>query len=215
MSTATPSTRPRHGDATRDALLDVAFDQMYAKGYHASGLKDILAASGLTKGALYHHFGSKLELGYAVVEERVLPLVRERYLKPFGQVEDPVAAVDRMGVRMEEELRRKGVLERGCPLNNLVQEMSGVDEGFRRRLESILEEWRSTIASGLRRGQAEGIIDPDSDPDAAATFIVASLLGAVGFAKNARDVVPFHACRGAVNAYAATLRVEAAPLPSS
>lgn len=205
---------PRNPDATREALLDEAFDQMYAKGFHASGLKDILAASGLTKGALYHHFGSKLELGYAVVEERVMPLVRDRYLKPFQQVRDPVVAVDRMGRRMEQELLREGVLDRGCPLNNLVQEMSGADEGFRGRLEAILDEWRETVAEGLRQGQSQGTIDGDADPRAAATFVVASLLGAVGFAKNARDVAPFHACRRAVNAYVATLRSDPPPSTS-
>jgi len=182
---------------------------MYQNGFQASGIEVILAASGVSKGALYHHFGNKTGLGYAVIEERVRPLVRERYLRPFEESDDPPKALQLMGQRMESELQKTGIVKRGCPLNNLVQEMSGVDEGFRERLASILEEWRATIADGLRSGQAAGKVSRAADVDAASTFVVAALLGAVGFAKNAQDVVPFDACRRALDAYLATLRPQA------
>ena len=191
---------------TREALLDAAFDQMYLHGFRGAGLNDILDAAGLTKGALYHHFAGKMELGYAVVEERVVPLVRERYLDPFREVSDPVDAVARMGMRMRDELLKEGILARGCPLNNLVQEMSGVDAGFRERLAAVVDEWRATVASSIEQGRSSGSIATHAHPDSAATLVVASLLGAVGFAKNALDLAPFDACRKEVNAYMATLR---------
>ena len=195
---------------TRDLLLDAAFEHMYLHGFSGSGISDILADAGLTKGALYHHFPSKLALGYAVVEERVVPLVRERYLAPFQEVSDPVEGVERMGLRMREELLREGILLRGCPLNNLVQEMSGIDTGFRERLAAILAEWRTTVADGIERARAAGAVHPHVQPEATATFVVASLLGGVGIAKNAQDTGPFEACRTQVNAYMATLRPDGA-----
>jgi AcrR family transcriptional regulator len=161
-------------------LLEAAFNEMYMNGFRAASLDAILTATGLTKGALYHHFGSKQGLGYAVVEERVRPLVRERY--------------------------KKGILLMGCPVNNLVTEMSGVDEGFRRRLAEILEEWKATIAEGLRRGQASGLVRSDIDPVAVATFYVASYQGACGFAKNAHDITPFEACRNGLDNHLESLR---------
>jgi len=190
----------------REALLNAAFAEMYLHGFRATGIDVILASSGVSKGSLYHHFGNKHGLGYAVVEERVQPLVRERYIQPFRDSADPPEALRRMGERMEDELRKTGILARGCPLNNLIQEMSGVDDGFRRRLESILREWRDAIADGIRGGQAAGTVDRAVDPTEAGTFIVATLLGAVGFAKNAQDVVPFGACRRALERYVETLR---------
>lgn len=179
---------------------------MYRVGFNASSLDSILAAAGVTKGALYHHFGSKQELGYAVVEERVRRLVHERYIEPFRQAEDPAEGLSRMGRHMEEELLKTGILSRGCPVNNLVQEMSGVDEGFRRRLSAILEEWKNTIADRIRRGQARGLIRLEVDAEALATFVVASYQGATGFAKNAQDIAPFTACRQALDAHLETLR---------
>jgi len=195
----------------REALLDAAFDEMYLHGFRAAGIEVILAASRASKGSLYHHFGNKQGLGYAVIEERVKPLVRERYLEPFEEARDPTEGVRRMGRRMEEELLKVGVLERGCPVNNLVQEMSGVDDGFRRRLAAILEEWRDTIAEGFRKGQAHGMVSDEVDPEEAGTFVVAALMGGVGFAKNAQDVMPFDLCRRMLESYVETLRPPARP----
>jgi len=212
MDSESPSTAKRHSpENAREALLDAAFDLMYLHGFRATGIEAILATSGVSKGALYHHFGNKTGLGYAVIEERVRPLVRERYLDPFKESDDPPRALRGMGRRMEEELLKTGIVERGCPLNNLVQEMSGVDEGFRERLATILEEWRVTIADGLRAGQADGTVNREANPDEASTFIVAVLMGAVGFAKNAQDLVPFNACRRVLDTYLETLRPGAEP----
>jgi len=216
MTLDSSPVRKRHSpEKARVALLDSAFDEMYLHGFRAAGIEVILAASGVSKGALYHHFGNKQGLGYAVVEERVKPLVRERYLNPFRQSDDPPEALREMGRRMEDELLKTGILKRGCPLNNLVQEMSGVDEGFRDRLATVLQEWRDTIADGLRRGQASGTVNRESDPDDASTFIVAALMGAVGFAKNAQEVLPFDACRRVLDTYIETLRPQPASAESA
>lgn len=198
----------RDAEATREALLEAAFNEMYMNGFRAASLEAILGDTGLTKGALYHHFGSKKGLGYAVVEERVKPLVRERYLDTFRAVDDPIEGLKRMGARMQQELEKEGILLMGCPVNNLVTEMSGVDEGFRSRLAEVLDEWKATIAEGLRRGQASGLVRSDVDADAVATFYVASYQGACGYAKNAHDIVPFEACRSGLDVHLESLRPE-------
>jgi len=202
--------RPTPSNA-REALLDAAFDEMYLHGFRAAGIEMILASSCVSKGSMYHHFGNKQALGYAVVEERVKPLVRERYLQPFQESNDPPEALRQMGKRMEDELLKTGIIERGCPLNNLVQEMSGVDEGFRQRLATVLQEWKDTIAEGLLAGQADGTVNPAADPEEAGTFVVAVLMGAVGFAKNAQDVLPFGVCLKILDNYLETLRPAVAP----
>jgi TetR/AcrR family transcriptional repressor of nem operon len=205
-----PASSRRDAEATREALLEAAFNEMYMKGFRAASLDAILTSTDLTKGALYHHFGSKQGLGYAVVEERVKPLVRERYLDTFMSAADPLEGLKRMGARMQQELEKTGILLMGCPVNNLVTEMSGVDEGFRRRLADILEEWKTTIAEGLQRGQITGVVRRDIDPEAVATFYVASYQGACGFAKNAHDIAPFEACRRRLDDHLESLRPEGA-----
>lgn len=179
-----PASR-RQPDRTRQKLLDSAFHEIHRNGFRAASLDAILKNSGVTKGALYHHFGSKLELGYAVVEEAVRPFVEARW-RPALESADPVTA----GVGIVKEMlitRAEMAATFGCPFNNLCQEMSPVDEGFRKRLNRILNDWREATIEGLKRGQASGVVRKDVDPRAAAAFIIASVEGCIGMAKASRS----------------------------
>ncbi|PPK92616.1 AcrR family transcriptional regulator [Kineococcus xinjiangensis] len=54
---------------TRQALLREARDLFAARGYADVSLSDVVAAAGVTKGALYHHFDGKVSLFRAVLEQ--------------------------------------------------------------------------------------------------------------------------------------------------
>lgn len=179
--------RVRAPDATREKLLAAAFGEIYRRGFQAASLDDILAEAGVTKGALYHHFADKAALGRAVVDEVVRRPVLEAYLAGLDEADDPIAAIQASLRRRANDFGSIGI-EFGCPVNNLAQEMSPVDEPFRRRIASVLEAWTSGYAAALRRGQGLGTVRPDADPDATAAFLVASIEGAFGMAKNARSV---------------------------
>ncbi len=56
-------------EQTRQALLDAALKVFSREGYAATRLEDIAEAAGVTRGAIYHHFGSKPELFAQLVEE--------------------------------------------------------------------------------------------------------------------------------------------------
>lgn len=172
-------------DRTRQRLLESAFEEIHRNGFRAASLNAILKKAGVTKGALYHHFGSKQALGYAVVDEMVRPFVEARW-RPAVESSDPVAA----GIAVVREMlvtRADMAASLGCPFNNLCQEMSPVDEGFRKRLNAILHDWRESTIEGLRRGQAAGHVRRDADPKAAAAFIIAGVEGCIGMAKASRS----------------------------
>ncbi len=61
--------RLRNPEHTRKRLLKAAFQEVYRSGFQSASLDTILAATGVTKGALYYHFEGKEALGLAVVEE--------------------------------------------------------------------------------------------------------------------------------------------------
>jgi TetR/AcrR family transcriptional regulator, transcriptional repressor for nem operon len=178
------ATRLRDPKRTREVLLQAAFREVYRSGFQSAGVDTILASTGVTKGALYYHFDSKEALGYAVVEEIIGPDLRAKWLRPLQRGNDPINAL--IGIVQAESVRPEDV-RGGCPLNNLAQEMSPLDEGFRKRLATVFHAWQEGIAAALREGQTCGRVRRDVKPAAAAGFLIATLEGYVSLAKNAQD----------------------------
>jgi TetR/AcrR family transcriptional repressor of nem operon len=198
--------RKRQPDVTREKLLAAAFDEIYRRGFQAASLEAILAQAGVTKGALYHHFPDKAALGRAVIDDVVRDLLLERWLGVLeAQKGDPVTALQGM---LEERWRRLGgeEVELGCPLNNLAQEMSPLDERVRRRVEATFDAWTAGFARVLRKGQREGTVRRDIDPRAVATFLVASIEGSFGLAKAAQDARQLRSSLQVLGRFLETLR---------
>ncbi len=184
MSGKATTRRFRDPERTRERLLQAAFQEVRRTGFRGAGINTILAATNVTKGALYHHFGSKEGLGYAIVDEVVAELVRERWLRPLLRDGEPIHIL--VGIVRRLPTRPADVRD-SCPLLNLAQEMSPLDEEFRKRLERIFLAWQEGIAALLRRGQFQGTVRRDLNAGEAASFLVAMVEGYASLAKNAQD----------------------------
>lgn len=178
-----PSAR-RNPAMTRNRLMSAAFGEMYRAGFRGSDLNAIISNAGVTKGALYHHFGSKEALGHAVIEQAIGKVMTEKWLAPLDDIDDPIPALIEI---IESTSLSDPDVAGGCPLNNLAQEMSPLDEGFRLRLSAIFQGWIGGIADALRLGQANGKVRSGIDCRDTATFIVATYEGYISLAKNAQD----------------------------
>ncbi len=187
-------TRPR--EETRQRLLEAAFEEIHRYGFQAASISRILRHTGVTKGALYHHFPSKKALGYAVLDELIRDRMREFWIEPLHRG-DPIDVMIQTITEAGREMTLDDI-RLGCPLANLSQEMSPVDEGFRERIEAIYAEWRQGLSEALRRGQAAGQVRADVDTDATAVLVVASLEGCLASAKNAQRHELLIQCGGAL-----------------
>jgi TetR/AcrR family transcriptional repressor of nem operon len=187
MARKSTDQRRRQPSVTRERLLQAAFEEIYRRGFQAASLDTILRKAGVTKGALYHHFPDKAALGQAVVDEVVRKYLLDRWLGVLQQqAGDPLTALQRM--LKERSLRLTShEIELGCPLNNLAQEMSPLDERFRRRVAETYESWSDGFAKILQAGQQEGSVRRDVDVNEVATFLVAAIEGSFGLAKGARS----------------------------
>ena len=184
LKRAAPASR---AERTRNALLEAAFLEIYLKGFRAASLSDILEVSGCTKGALYHHFADKHELGLAALRDAFHRFLDHNWYQPLAATDDPVTELRRIIERhINGEL---GVDYRlGCPINNLSQEMSPIDEEFRQFLSEVLAQWRGHIAAALERGKAAGTVRADIDAEATAAYIIATHQGVSGMLKTTRDL---------------------------
>lgn len=89
-----PALRERY-DRRRRGVVDVAARVFAERGYHATSIDDLIEATGLTRGGLYHYIESKVELLFAVVAELLEPLLEQAGVIVADGDEQP-----------EEQLRR-------------------------------------------------------------------------------------------------------------
>lgn len=197
----------RDPDHTRHTILEAAAQEIHLHGFQAASLSRILATTGLTKGALYHHFPNKQALGYAVLEEVIAVEGRKTWISPLEQCADPVDCLQGMIASRFKDMTEQDLLL-GCPLNNLALEMSPIDEGFRRRVEFVYDRWTQALAAILARGQGSGSVRRSIDPFKVATFIVASIAGIRSLAKTCQNHAVLEASAEALIDYLETLRRE-------
>ena len=165
-------------------MLQAAFQEIYRSGYRGADMDAILAAAGVSKGALYYHFDNKEALGYAVVDEVIASQTHQKWVQPLRNGKNPID--DLVRIVQSESLNKEDV-QRGCPLLNLSQEMSGLDEGFRRRTAQIFKDWHDAVAEALREGQKRGAVRSDINANETATFLIAAYEGYVVLGKNSQD----------------------------
>jgi len=164
--------------------LRAAFQEMHRSGFRNADLDAILARAGVTKGALYYHFDNKEALGYAVVDEVIATNLHRKWVQPLRNAKDPIDVLVR--IIQSESLKREDV-QRGCPLLNLSQEMSGLDEGFRSRTAKVYKDWHLAMADALREGQKRRVVRSDINANETAMFVIAAWEGYVVLGKNSQD----------------------------
>jgi TetR/AcrR family transcriptional repressor of nem operon len=196
----------RAPEETRRKILKTAFEEFHLHGFQGGSINRIVERTDTTKGALFHHFADKNALGYAVVEEVIRPVTKERWLDPLADSIDPISDLKLTVQRYSKDNMDSHRLEQGCPLNNLAQEMSPLDEGFRKRIENVYLEWRECLEAAFARGIKAGKVRKDINPRNVAAFVVAVQVGIIGTAKNAQSAELMKQAGAAFFEYLDTLR---------
>ena len=198
-------TTERNPKNTRLRILKAAFQEIHRHGYQGMRVDQVLKITGLKKGALYHHFSSKQALGYAVFEELIQIRITELSIAPLKNFTDPLDGIhtlfENLGNVWDDEF-----FTLGCPLNNLAQEMSPIDEGFRERIEKFFQYWQKSIAEALKNGQKQGIVDASINTDDCALFILSAIEGALGMTKNYQNKEVYYSCSSELKRYLDTLK---------
>jgi TetR/AcrR family transcriptional repressor of nem operon len=187
-------------DLTREKLLMSAFCEIHRQGFQAASIANILQDTGLTKGALYHHFPTKQALGLAVIEEVIKERLEGMIFKRLRASDKPVETLLDIIATIDKKVPADFVML-GCPLNNLMQEMSALDELFQEQLSGVLGIWQKTVEDALKRGQKQGVIRAEVDYKAAALFVVSAWEGCIGVAKNMQSPKAFKLCMQQLHGY--------------
>jgi TetR/AcrR family transcriptional regulator, transcriptional repressor for nem operon len=199
--TPSPTSRPRDGRSTREAIIEAATRLMHVGGYQHTSLDDVLRDSGVGKGNFYYHFRSKEDLGYAILDQLVSRFV-ERTLEPcFSDAAAPRLEQVRCFLDRVLEAQRKSNCVGGCFMGNLACELSDVHEGFRGRLATVFTKWQARLTTALGEAQIRGEVVASCRPEATAQFLVAGLEGGILLTKVSKDIAVLEQCVSELKRY--------------
>jgi AcrR family transcriptional regulator len=160
------------GEATRAFLLRTAAQVFGERGYAATTQNDLIAASGLTKGAFYFYFRSKSDLALEVLQEQ-----KSRWLSEIGeQVLAHPTASEQLRALVPAMLDLHARDPGSWSVTRLTRDLAA-DPEVGERVSQISIEWVGFVAAVIRRGQAEGDLRADLDARSLATVLVGAYDG--------------------------------------
>jgi TetR/AcrR family transcriptional repressor of nem operon len=161
---------------TRLNILNKAFELIYRNGYRTTSVDQIIATTQVTKGAFFHHFKNKDDMGITMINEVMYPAMSQALTELLEDAKDPKEAISLM---MKNILFENPIFEvkYGCPAINLIEELASYNESFNSALQKLVMHWKNAITKCLEDGKTAGIIKPDVDTTEAALFILAGYGG--------------------------------------
>lgn len=165
-------------ESTRERILRTGAAIIHRRGYAATGLKEILDAAGAPKGSFYHYFPSKEAFVLAVIE------YDEAWLGELGRsvlAREDLSTLEQLQLFVARvgTIQAEGGYVLGCPIGNLVQELAGQTEVFRRRLAVSLAGLTGFFEKLVQAGQSTGEFDPSLDAVDVAGFLAGAWQGAL------------------------------------
>ncbi len=156
--------------STKQNLLDAGQALLLKHGYHDLGIQALLDATGAPKGSFYHHFKDKEDFALQVVDQ-YMRLVHAGLDACLGDTtRPPLERVRRFFEMTQKSYRQEGYL--GCLLGGLGQELSGVSETFRLRIEKCFAAIAKRLAVCLEEAKSNGEVPADSNPQRMASLLV-------------------------------------------
>ncbi|MBF0555410.1 MAG: TetR/AcrR family transcriptional regulator [Nitrospirae bacterium] len=193
-----------HAPDTRKKIIDAAFEDIYLNGYRGASLNNIIEKTGFTKGALYHYFISKKELALAAVSETLSDFLRQYWELPLLHQPEPLSALINHIKTLPTIVFKNCKLfeiKNGCPLNNLIQEMSPIDEDFARLLETLYNGWQDMVTTVIVQAVEKGQIKKEVNPADIAMFILSCLEGCITTAKKSNSLEIYRRCTSQIENY--------------
>ena len=184
---------PRSQD-TRTRLLEAGLACFSARGFHGTGIQEIVAAAGVPKGSFYNHYPSKEDFGAAIIHH-----YGEAFLLKWGESLEAADGGRPLGaLRQSYEQLLEGhdccQPKIGCLVGNLAAEISGSSPACREAMVTVIAAWRKRFAEYLHRGQALGEVRADVSPEALADFFWVAWEGSLLAMKIQGSTKPVRQC---------------------
>jgi TetR/AcrR family transcriptional repressor of nem operon len=181
---------PKNGAATRERILEVAERLVIENGFSATPVERVIAESGTSKGAFFHHFDSKVALAQALVDRYVeadLGNLQRAVAIALAATEDPRERVIGFLRIFEEEADQLMTEQSSCLYVAVLTERQLADVGSAEEINRAIVGWRETVAAMIREAYASLPARPVVDPEALADHLFATFEGAFLLCRSTGD----------------------------
>ena len=179
----------KKSEATRLNILQKAFELIYTKGYRNTSIDEIIATTQVTKGAFYYHFKTKDEMGLAIINELMKPMMKSSFIEPFQDDSNPLDNIYNLvySLLMENDALK---VEYGCPASNFTQEMAPWNTEFTKVLNDLSVQWESSMIAAIEKGKQDGRIRAEVNAKEIAVFVISGYWGVrnLGKLENSKSV---------------------------
>ncbi len=158
-----------------DQALDMAMDLFWANGYEATSVDQLTEHLGVTRPALYRHWGSKQEL-YDAALRRYRSVAGAAFVRNLADYPEDSAAIIHRRLREIVDEALDSPDRRGCFLVNAAMERAAADPATSAQVADGLSGLRSRLAEALHAARDAGALNND-DPDALARYLVVVIQG--------------------------------------
>jgi TetR/AcrR family transcriptional repressor of nem operon len=177
--------------STKRRLLDAGLTMLLEHGYNDLGIQALLDLTRIPKGSFYHHFKDKEDFALQVLDQYMRDVHAGLDACLGDDERSPLARVRRFFETIQDSYREQGYL--GCLLGGLGQELSGVNEAFRSKIEGCFSEIAERLAICLEAARSLHEIPDDVDPRHMANVLVDCWEGAALRSRLRQEAAPLTA----------------------
>lgn len=180
---------PRDGAPTRERILETAERLVIDNGFSGTSVDEVIAASGTSKGAFFHHFSSKTDLARSLVDRYVTADVAhlDAAMADVAALPDPVDRVIEFVRIFEDSGDELMSAQSSCLYVAILTERQLVDDGTSGEINRAIEVWRDGVGRLLREALAGQADEPGLDVDALADHVFVTFEGAFILCRSTGD----------------------------
>ena len=169
-------------ELTRQLIIEKAFELFYENGFKTTSVDKIMKLTSLSKGAFYHHYKSKKELGVEVISLKIQKRVLNSMVLPLKEPGNAFQILEQVFAKRLSEFPFYDK-QQGCPLNNLINEIGNSEEVYQNALKQIIEQWKAALVRLIERGKIEKSIKTNISSEAVAMYLISAYEGIRGIRK--------------------------------
>jgi TetR/AcrR family transcriptional regulator, transcriptional repressor for nem operon len=142
----------KNPEQTRTLILDCAERLVYRHGFSGTTVDAVIKAAGVSKGAFFHHFSSKTDLGHELVRrhaEADLRHLEENYQKATGLSDNPLQQLLIFVKLFEQETATLQAPYPGCLYAASVQQAGLFSDEVKKIVSGSFLKWRKVIRGKL------------------------------------------------------------------